>query len=35
MTLMRTLRMTLTVLATEIVFVVNFIELKLKELLAT
>ena len=35
MTLMRTLRMTLTVLATKIVFVVNFIELKLKELLAS
>ena len=31
MTLMRTLRMTLTVLATEIVFVVNFVELKLKD----
>ena len=35
MTLMRTLRMTLTVSATEIVFVVNFIELKLKGLLAS
>ena len=35
MTLMRTLRMTLTVLATEIVFVVYFVELKLKGLLAS
>ena len=35
MTLMRALRMTLTVLATEIVFVVYFVELKLKGLLAS
>ena len=35
MTLMRALRMTLTVSATEIVFVVYFVELKLKGLLGS
>ena len=35
MTLMRTMRMTLTVVATEIVFLVYFVKVKLKGLLGS